>query len=63
MAAFKYIELAKAGVNKTSQNNWGGKKKEGQKDIKGMKREVGPINIKAQGVWFRGIDDANQNWE
>lgn len=30
MAALQYIELAKAGVNKTSQNNWGGKKKRGE---------------------------------
>jgi hypothetical protein len=31
MAAFKYIELAKAEVNKTLQNNWEGKKKRGKR--------------------------------
>lgn len=48
MAAFKYIELSKAKVNKNLHRIIGkGRKREKKKNIKGMKRKAGPINIKA----------------
>lgn len=47
MAAFKYIELSKAKVNKNLYRIIGeGRKRGEKKSIKGMKRKEGPINIK-----------------
>lgn len=47
MAAFKYIELSKAKVNKNLWRIIGEGRKRKKKSIKGMKRKEGPINIKA----------------
>lgn len=46
MAAFKYIELSKAKVNKNLCRIIGEGRKMGE-IIKEMKRQKGPINIKA----------------
>lgn len=47
MAAFKYIELSKAKVNKNLHRIIADGRKRGKKSIKGMKRKEGSIHIRS----------------